>query len=327
MLSSASADPSAPEDAVLRSTPARRRSARALALLAALLAVACGRREPAVPRVAVSIFPLYDITRRVAGDRLKVDLVLPPGHTTHFYDPKPQDVAKLADAEIVFAVGLGLDRWVADMARNAGAGSARVFEVGPLVEPILVPENVVRLMEADGPGRDASGQGPIDAHFWLDPVRMERATDVIVGALSKLDPEEAPFYKTRGDEVKRSLLELHQEIARRAAAWPHRRIVTFHGSMYYYADRYRLEVTAVIEPVPGREPSARYLARALETIRGAGVVALLSEPQLDPRAARALAAETNLPLYEIDPVGGVTGVDSYEKLLGQITQVLDKALR
>jgi hypothetical protein len=40
-----------------------------------------------------------------------------------------------------------------------------------------------------------------------------------------------------------------------------------------------------------------------------------------------VAAETNLPLYEIDPVGGVTGVDSYEKLLGQVTQVLDKALR
>ncbi len=313
---------------MLRSIPApRRRTARALALLAALVAGSCVRREGAVPRVAASIFPLYDIARRVAGDRLKVDLVLPPGHTTHYYDPKPQDVAKLADAEIVFAVGLGLDGWVAEMAKSAGAGPARVFEVGPLVEPILVPENVVRLVEADARGREASGPGPIDPHFWLDPVRMERATDVIVGALSKLDPEEAPLYKTRGDEVKRSLLELHQEIVRHAAAWPQRKIVTFHGSMYYYADRYGLEVTAVVEPLPGREPNARYLARVLETIRSAGVVALLSEPQLDPCAARTIAAETGLPLYEIDPVGGVTGVDSYEKLLGQITQVLDKALR
>src|SRR5206468_1008939 len=86
MLSSASADPGR-EDAVLRSIPApRRRTACALALLAGLVAGGCVRREAAVPRVAASIFPLYDIARRVAGDRLKVDLVLPPGHTTHYYD-------------------------------------------------------------------------------------------------------------------------------------------------------------------------------------------------------------------------------------------------
>src|SRR5206468_10407386 len=119
------------------------------------------------------------------------------------------------------------------------------------------------------------------------------------------DAEEAPLYKIRGDEVKRSLLELHQEVARHAAVWPQRKIVSFHGSMYYYADRYGLEVTAVVEPLPGREPTARYLARVLETIRGAGVVALLSEPQLEPRAARPVAAETGLPVYVLDPGGGV----------------------
>ena len=83
--------------------------------------------------------------------------------------------------------------------------------------------------------------------------------------------------------------------------------MTFHGSLYYYADRYRLEVAAVVEPVPGREPTARYMADVLDVIRKAAVVALFSEPQLDPRAARAIASEAGLPLYEIDPVGGVAG--------------------
>jgi ABC-type Zn uptake system ZnuABC Zn-binding protein ZnuA len=56
-------------------------------------------------------------------------------------------------------------------------------------------------------------------------------------------------------------------------------------------------------------------------------VALFSEPQLDRRAARAIAGEAGLPLYEIDPVGGSPGVDTYEKVLEQVTDVLDKALR
>ncbi|HVQ30606.1 MAG TPA: metal ABC transporter substrate-binding protein, partial [Vicinamibacteria bacterium] len=293
-----------------------------------LLSPACGRREPPPPRVAASIFPLYDIVRRVAARRLEVDLVLPPGHTTHSFDPRPQDVAKLANAQIVFAVGLGLDTWVTDMAKNAGVGEGRVFNVGPLVDPILVPEGVLRLAEGDGAGQHGRGaESPIDPHFWLDPVRAARATDVVVAALQKLDPEEAPFYRIRGDDLKRSLDALHGRIGRRSSLWTHRTLVTFHGSLYYYADRYHLDVAAVVEAVPGREPTARYMADLLEVIRKAGVVALFSEPQLDPRAARAIAGEAGLPVHEIDPVGGSPGVDTYEKVLDQVTDVLDKTLR
>jgi zinc transport system substrate-binding protein len=290
------------------------------------LGAGCAPREPPPPRVAASIFPLYDVARRVAGDRLKVDLVLPPGHDAHSFDPKPQDVARLADAQVVFAVGLGLDGWVADMAKNAGTGRSRIFEVGPLVDPILVPEAVLRLTEGEGasPGpRDA----PIDPHFWLDPVRMARATDVIVEALQKIDPEEAPFYRTRGDEVKRSLEELHQHTARRSGAWVHRTIVTFHGSLFYYAARYGLTIPAVVEPVPGQEPTARTMTRVLEVIRSAGVVALFSEPQYDPRAARTIAGEAGLSVHVLDPVGGTAGVDRYENLIDELTTVLDRALR
>jgi ABC-type Zn uptake system ZnuABC Zn-binding protein ZnuA len=260
--------------------------------------------------VAVTIFPLYDVVRRVAGDRLPVHLVLPAGQDHHSFDPRPQDAAALADASLVFAVGLGLDDWIQRIAKSTGAGSARIFEVGPLLDPMLAP-----------------GAGTIDSHFWLDPVRMQRAADVIVDALKSLDPEEGPFYRQRGDEVKRSFHELHQSIAQRAPLWTKRRIVTFHGSLAYFAARYDLEVVAVVEPVPGQEPTARHLAEVVETIRKTGAAALFSEPQLDPRPARVLAAETGLPVFELDPQGGSPTTDSYEKLMRQIADVMDKALK
>jgi len=279
-------------------------------LVAALTVAACTGSTTSTPRVAVSIFPLYDVVRRAAGDRLQVQLVLPPGQDHHSFDPRPQDAAALAESNLVFAVGLGLDDWIQRIAKSTGAGNARIFEVGPLLDPILVP-----------------GGGAIDPHFWLDPVRMQRAVDVIVDALKSLDPEEGPFYRQRGDEVKRSFHELHQSIAQRAPTWTKRKIVTFHGSLSYFAARYDLEVVAVVEPVPGQEPTARHLAEVVETIRKTGAAALFSEPQLDPRPARVVAAETGLPLYEIDPQGGSPTTDSYEKLMRQIADVMDKALR
>src|SRR5262249_42175268 len=260
------------------------------------------------PGVAVSIFPLYDIARRVAGDRLQVHLVLPPGHDHHSFDPRPQDVAGLAQSALVFGVGLGLDDWVQDLASRAGSGAATVFEVGPLLDPILM--------------RDGK---TVDPHFWLDPVRMQQAVDVIVGALTNLDTEEGPLYRQRGEEVKQSLHELHREIARRAGAWTKRSIVTFHGSMRYFAERYGLQVVAVVEPVPGQERTPKPLAEVVATLKETGA-ALLSEPQLDARPARVLAAEAGVPVYEVDPQGGSPATDSYEKLMRQIADVLDKAL-
>lgn len=279
------------------------------ALAPALAASACGGNETPAQGVAVSIFPLYDTVRRVAGDRLPVHLVLPPGHDHHSFDPRPQDVAALAEAGLIFAVGLGLDDWVQGIARSAGAGEAKVFEVGPLLDPMLMPDGKT-----------------VDPHFWLDPVRMQQAVDVIVGALKALDPEEGPLYRQRGEDVKHSLHELHLDLARRSGGWTRRKIVTFHGSMFYFAERYGLEVVAVVEPVPGQEPTARHLADVLDTMKKTGA-ALLSEPQLDPRPARVLAGEAGVAVFAIDPQGGGSNTDSYEKLMRQIADVLDKALQ
>jgi ABC-type Zn uptake system ZnuABC Zn-binding protein ZnuA len=295
-----------------------------LPLLAALVLLCpggCTGASRGRARVAASIFPIYDVTRRVAGERLPVKLVLPPGQTEHTFDPKPRDVEGLADSQLIFAVGLGLDEWLQTLVKNAGAGTAKVFELAPLLDPILIPPGIPK----DGGAKTEAES--VDAHFWMDPVRMQQAVDLIVGALQRMDPEEGPRFKERGNEVKHSLALLHDDISRRVQSWKRRRIVTFHGSLFYFADRYHLQVVAVVEPLPGREPSAGYLAEVLKTIRKGEAVALFSEPQLERRPAQLVASEAGLPLFELDPLGGGPGADSYEKLLLKNVDVLERALK
>jgi zinc transport system substrate-binding protein len=275
----------------------------------------CARRSLERPRVAVTVFPLYDITERLAQDRLDVHLILPPGLDVHSYEPRPRDVAALADSSLIFAVGLGLDAWAQDLARSAGAGEARVFEMGPLMDPILAPAGLIR------------SEPLIDAHFWLDPIRAQRAVDVIVEALGSLDPSGAPFYRGRGVEMKRSFQDVHEEIADRASRWTKRRIVTLHGSMFYFASRYDLEVVGVVEPVPGQEPTARHLAELIEVLREPEPAVLFSEPQLDDVLVRALAREADVPAHPIDPMGGRPGTDGYEKLMRRMLLVMNEELR
>jgi ABC-type Zn uptake system ZnuABC Zn-binding protein ZnuA len=285
------------------------------AVVVVLAAAGCTRSTPAQRMVAATVFPLYDLTQRVAGDRLDVRLVLAPGLDPHDYEPRPKDVAGLQDASLIFAVGLGLDPWAVGLARSAGAGEARVFELGPLMDPILAPPGLIRT------------EPLIDPHFWTDPLRARRAVDVIVEALSNLDPEGGPFYREHGGALKGQIQALHEEVGRDAETWNRRRVVTFHGSLFYFAARYGLQVVGVVQPVPGTEPTAQHMAALVAELRGSPGAALFTEPQMEGQLARALAREAGVEVREVDALGGGPRAPSYEELVRGIARAMDGALR
>ncbi|HVO10628.1 MAG TPA: metal ABC transporter substrate-binding protein [Vicinamibacteria bacterium] len=287
----------------------------ALALLAAAVPLACRPAAQRQARVAATVFPIYDIARRVAGDRVDVRLVLAPGLDPHGYEPRPKDVAALADVTLLFAVGLGLDPWAASIARAAGAGEARVFELGPLMDPILAPPGVVR------------SEPLIDAHFWTDPLRARHAVGVVVEALDGLDPEGGPFYRERGAALQHAIDALHADVRDRSARWQRRRIVTFHGSLFYFAARYGLQVVGVVQPVPGSEPTAQHVSALGALLRPPDGAALFVEPQLDSQLARTLARDAGVSVHVVDPLGGGPAASSYEDLIRGIAHAMDEALR
>ncbi len=350
----------------------------ALALVVAsavgALVAGCKAKGSGKPKVVVSIFPIYDLTRRIAGDRLEVVLVLPPGKSEHGYDPTPKEIARLEGARLGVAVGLDLDAWVEGIMKSAG-GVPRMVHLGQHVSTLPIDVTPIGEDEAhdehdghdghddhdghdghddhddhDGhddrvgkpaepakpaPGPAAPGdhaghghgaRGAPDPHFWLDPQRAARVVEVLVAELSTLDPGGAELFARNGAALAAELDELDARIEARARTWSKRTIVTFHGSFTYYAARYGLRIAAVIEPLPGKEPTPQYVAEVLAAIRRGRAAALFSEPQLDRRPAEVIAAEGKLPLGELDPVGGLPGRDSYAALLGWNTEQLAKVL-
>jgi zinc transport system substrate-binding protein len=307
-------------------------------LIAIALAGACGRKTggSGKPKVAVSIFPLYDITRRIAGDRLDVVLVLPAGKSEHGYDPSPKEIARLQDAKLGIAVGLDMDTWLEDIMTNAG-GVPRMLRVGDKVKTIPIDVEPIEDGEHEHPEGEHENEedhadhahqaGAPDPHVWMDPERMKTIADVIASELAAIDPEGKQTFERNAAEIGVSLGELHGELTARSKVWTKRTIVTFHGSMSYFAKKYDLRIAAVVEPIAGKEPTAAYIAEVIEAIKRNKASALFIEPQLDRGPGEMIAREAGIPLGELDPVGGVAGRDSYEALLGWNVDQLDKVLR
>ncbi|HEY1555806.1 MAG TPA: metal ABC transporter substrate-binding protein [Kofleriaceae bacterium] len=294
------------------------------------LAMACGKGAGTTsgdkPKVAVSIFPLYDLVRRVAGDRIDVLLVLPPGRSEHEYDPTPKDIARLDGAKLAIAVGLDMDTWIETIIK--GAGGAPIFHVGDKVKTMPIAVEPIGEAEAHaGEAPDADDKpGSPDPHIWLDPQRMAGVVDAIADQLAAIDPGGKATFATNAAKLKTELGTLDAAIAARAKTWSKTTIVTFHGSMSYYAKHYGLRIAAVVEPLAGKEPTPAYIAQVLKAIEVGHAAALFSEPQFDKAPAETIAREAGVPLGQLDPVGGVPGRDSYEALLTWNTDQLQKVL-
>jgi ABC-type Zn uptake system ZnuABC Zn-binding protein ZnuA len=245
--------------------------------------------------VSTTIFPLYDITRQLAGPAVDVHLMLPPGASPHTFEPTPSQVRALAGARMTFVIGHGLDDWAAHLARSAGV--ARV---------VIVDRGVALRREAGG---------TVDPHYWLAPANARAIARTVAGELEGLVPARRAEIQQTLTSYLAQLDAVEAEIRAILADLPTRRIATFHDAFGYFAEAFGLEVAAVFEPYPGREPGPRFVAEFQRRVRASGVRTLFAEPQLALEPLRPLARDLGVTLSVLDPLGGVAGRDTYLDLL------------
>ena len=253
--------------------------------------------------MAVSIPPLSDFVHEVGGDRVEVEVLVPPGTDPHTYEIRPAQMRFLSEAKLLVVVGLGLEWWLDDVASAAG---------NPDLEVVMTSEGIETL------------EG--DPHIWLDPLNAVLQVAAIRDALIRADPPGRLTYEINAARYISRILDLHEEVRRKISSWTHREFVALHGAWAYFARRYGLEQLAVIVPRPGREPSAREVARITSLIRERGVRAIFVEVQHPPGVAELIASETGAALVTLDPLGGVPGREDYLSLMRYNLEQMEKVL-
>ena len=141
---------------LLRHIPKNLRCFQAYAVafaLAASLAVAACAGEDSTPtsgastpraeplQVAATSNIVADWARNVGGDSVEVFSITPPGADPHSFQPGAKDIARIADADLVLSVGLGLEEsWLHELLENAARDPEAIVELGELVDPIEFSE-------------------------------------------------------------------------------------------------------------------------------------------------------------------------------------------
>ena len=101
-----------------------------------------GGGESDVVQVVTTTSFIADWAQNVGGDRVEVFSLVPTGADPHGFQPGARDVAKIADADIVFSVGLGLEgSWLTELLENAARDPSSIIELSDAIEPIEFAES------------------------------------------------------------------------------------------------------------------------------------------------------------------------------------------
>ena len=80
---------------------------------------------------------MADWVSNVGGDSVDVFSLVPVGADPHTFQPGAKDVARIAEADLVLSVGLGLEgAWLHDLLENAARDESAIIEMGEIVDPI-----------------------------------------------------------------------------------------------------------------------------------------------------------------------------------------------
>ena len=217
----------------------------------------------------------------VGGDRVEVFSLLPPGSDPHAFAPGPRDVSKVADADVVLTIGLGLEAaWLDELLHNAKAENSAIVALGDGVDPLEFSE-----IDTHDDHMDEGG----DEHEGMPTGRL-LIGDGEEGSISVIDLESGDVDQNRFDVGSRAGRIYSTASGRYAIAVSSDADAAhlFDGGIYMEAhgDHFDLvedDVRELPVDLSGDRPVHLYVGDEWSTIYydGSGDVALINEHELE----------------------------------------------
>lgn len=280
---------------------------------AALLAAGCGGEETAARgelRMVATTTPVADLARGVAGAEADIRVLLPADADPHDHEVRAEDIAALADADVVVRSGGELDEWLEEALESAGSDA-------PVVD---------LMAEVQPPGDEP--------HWWLDPALGRAAVAPLAEALSGAQPGGEDAFGRNARRLAQRLETLESDVRRCLKPIParDRELITTHDAFGAYARRFDLDIVGSLVPARSdhAQPSAGETAELVAAIRERDVPAVFPEPGGNTRLAEAVAREAGArvgpPLW-IDSLGPAgSEADTYVSAIAANTLAVAEGL-
>lgn len=266
------------------------------------------------PIVAVSILPQAEFVERIAGDKVKVLVLVGPGASPHSYEPTPRQMSELSRAVAWFSIGVEFERALLPKIKSLYPKLKIVDTSSRVVFRKLEAHNEAEDAAAE-PGHDDAEAGPAasapavssalavssaDPHIWLgrDAVKVQLAA--ILEGLKTLMPSQAAVFTANHATYLKEIDAVFAELASQLKPLKGTTVFVYHPSFGYFLDNFGIHQEAV--EVGGKEPTQKTLATLIQRAKADGAKLIFVQKQFSLAAAKTVASAIGGKVVEIDPL-------------------------
>jgi zinc transport system substrate-binding protein len=243
-------------------------------------------------KVGITLHPYYSFVANIVGDRADVVPLIGADANPHGYAPQPSDMVRMRSMDVLVVNGIGHDAWAFEILEAAGMrGKIRL---------IYANDGVSLIPVAGAPG----GEKVVNPHTFISTTAAIQQVYTIARRLGELDAANASYFRDNARryalEIRKLRAEFDTQVERADLSRFH--CATMHSGYDYILQELGLQVSAVIEPRHGVEPTARQMTDTIDRIKAAKVNVLFAEKYFASKLSDTIRQATGVRMYSISHI-------------------------
>ena len=280
------------------------------------------------PKIVATTTMIGDLVKQIAGDKVELFVLMPPGTDPHGYKPTTKDLADVSRGDFVFYNGLHLEGTMVELFEEKMKGKA-VAVARDIPTDKLLPWQ--------------AGQGGAhDPHIWFDPTLWRFAAHTVRDELARINPANTAEYDKNLSDLDGRLGKLDEYIRQRIGQIPQNRrvLITSHDAFNYYGRRYELEVRGIQGISTETDAGLANIQEAVRFILQRKIPAIFVESSVNHATIKRVQADCETAGHHVKIPGelysdamGAPGehpgyaVETYEGMLKYNTDTIANALK
>lgn len=304
-------------------------------------------------KIVTTNFPSYDFARAITKEDADVTMLVKPGAETHSFEPSPQDIITIQNADLFIYTGGDSDEWVDGILESVQNKNFHVFKMMDAVN--LIEEETVEGMqeeehehadadhgneEADHEHEEADQakeheeEGPeMDEHVWTSPKNAITIVEKLEETLSGLDESHKDSFKANSESYVKELEELDKSFKEVVNSGKRKEIIVADRFPFaYFCKEYGLSYFAAF---PGcstdTQPSAATIAFLTDKVKEDKIPVVFHIEMGNEDMVNAISRDTGAKKMLLNSVHNVTDSDfkagkTYVDLMKPNVEALKEAL-
>ncbi len=259
--------------------------------------------------VFVTIFPLYDAAKNIAGDKADVVNLIPFGVEAHDFEPKAKDMALLSKSDLFITSGEGFEPWSKKVISSLNIKN-KALDMSAKVK-LIKPQNM-----GDEHGHHGYSHAAYDPHYWLNIDNQITIAKETAAAFSKKDPQNTKFYNDKASTYISKLTELKKEYETLKSC-KNKKVIVNHNAFGYLSNEYGIKQYTISGMSPDAKPSSKQIARLIDVAKKEKINTVFFEEFASDKVAKTIAKEANIKTDALRPIENIT-LDESRKNIGYI---------